>query len=61
MAMEREQILLESKIAKARKSLGVSPNQPNPYGLEWQIKQWRFEIHLRLGHVEKNLWTVTKK
>jgi hypothetical protein len=50
-AMDQEQILLQKKIAKARKSLGVRANEPNPYGLERQIEQWRFEMYQRLGYV----------
>lgn len=50
-AIDQEQILLQNKIAKARKSLGVRAKEPNPYGLERQIEQWRFEMYLRLGHV----------
>ena len=30
-AIDQEQILLQNKIAKARKSLGVRAKEPNPY------------------------------
>ncbi len=53
-AMEQERILMEAKIAKARKALGVRPKEPNPYGLERQIEQWRFEMYTRLRLANKN-------
>jgi plasmid replication initiation protein len=45
---EQERVILQEKIANARKAMGVRKNDPNPPELYRLIEEWKFESLRRL-------------
>jgi len=48
MVIEKERLLLEKKIAVARKAMGVRKNDANPATMSHLIEQWRMESLMRI-------------
>ena len=48
IVLEKERLLLENKIAAARKAMGVRKNDQNPASIGQQIEQWRMESLMRI-------------
>jgi len=47
--VEKENAILLSKIAKARKAMGVRKNEENPSGIRQMIENWKWESYMRTG------------